>query len=85
MQSLEEELNAARAELNAYLPKDMPFEFNWGNRYHLSPLLFGGKVKYQRREYDLKDGTKTFTPPSESGYPAYAYSNKKGFKYVFGS
>ena len=83
---LEEELNAARAELNAYLPKDMPFEFNWGNRYHLSPLLFGGKVKYQRREYDLKDGRKTFENPMSNVIPRdqYAYSNKKGYKYVFG-
>lgn len=79
---LEEELNAARAELNAYLPKDMPFEFNWGNRYHLSPLLFGGKVKYQRREYDLKDGSKTFVPPSDSGNKDYAYSQKDTVHYV---
>ena len=83
---LEEELNAARTELNAYLPKDMPFEFNWGNRYHLSPLLFGGKVKYQRREYDLKDGSKTFENPMSNVIPQekYSYSNKKGYKYVFG-
>lgn len=79
---LEDELNAARAELNAYLPKDMPFEFNWGNRYHLSPLLFGGKVKYQRREYDLKDGSKTFVPPPDSGNKDYVYSQKDVVHYV---
>ena len=82
---LTKELDAARAELNAYLPKDLPFEFNWGNRYHLSPLLFGGRIKYERREYDLKDGTKTFTPPSESGDPAYAYSQKDVVHFVLES
>ena len=81
---LSEELAEARKELDSYLPKDLPFEFNWSNRYHLSPLLFGGKIKYERREYDLKDGTKTFVAPSPKGDAAYAYSNKKGFKYVFG-
>ena len=69
------ELAEARKELDSYLPKDLPFEFNWGNRYHLSPLLFGGKVKYERREYDLKDGTKTFTPPNDND-SLYAYSQK---------
>lgn len=57
------ELAAAKAELHAYLPANLPFEFNWGNRYHLSPIIFGGRIKYQRRQYDLKDGTTTFIPP----------------------
>ena len=66
------ELAAAKAELHAYLPVDLPFEFNWGNRYHLSPVIFGGKVKYQRRQYDLKDGTTTFIPPNWRQLPEYA-------------
>lgn len=70
------ELAAAKAELHAYLPADLPFEFNWGNRYHLSPIIFGGRIKYQRREYDMKDGTSTFTPPPEDGDPAYLYAQE---------
>ncbi len=66
------ELAAAKNELHAYLPAHLPFEFNWGNRYHLSPIIFGGKVKYPRRQYDLKDGTTTFIPPNWRQLPEYA-------------
>lgn len=66
------ELAAAKSELHAYLPVDLPFEFNWGNRYHLSPIIFGGRIKYQRRQYDLKDGTTTFIPPNWRQLPEYA-------------
>lgn len=77
------ELAAAKDELHAYLPVDLPFEFNWGNRYHLSPVIFGGKVKYQRRQYDLKDGTTTFTPPGGNIVPsAYLYAQKDELHYV---
>lgn len=79
------ELAAAKAELHAYLPVDLPFEFNWGNRYHLSPVIFGGKVKYQRRQYDLKDGTTTFTPPGGNIVPSahlYVYAQKDEPHYV---
>ena len=73
---LRAELAEAKQQLEEYLPADLPFTFNWGNRYHLSPIIFGGKVKYQRREYDLKGGTTTFDPPLPEGDPAYAYANK---------
>ena len=59
------ELAAAKDELHAYLPVNLPFEFNWGNRYHLSPVIFGGRIKYQRRQYDLKDGTTSFYAPGQ--------------------
>lgn len=62
---LRAELAEAKQKLEEYLPPNLPFEFNWGNRYHLSPIIFGGKIKYQRRQYDLKDGTTTWTPPGE--------------------
>jgi DNA polymerase I-like protein with 3'-5' exonuclease and polymerase domains len=52
---LEERLAAITAELRAYLPDDCPFAFNWSNRYHLSPLIFGGTVKYQKRTETLDD------------------------------
>ena len=53
---LELELAAAKAELVQYLPPDLPFEFNFSNRYHLSPLIFGGTVQYDAYEFDLKEG-----------------------------
>lgn len=53
---LESQLAAAKAELEQYLPAGLPFAFNWSNRYHLSPLIFGGTVQYDAYEYDLKDG-----------------------------
>lgn len=76
------ELAAAKDELHAYLPADLPFEFNWGNRYHLSPIIFGGRIKYQRREYDMKDGTSTFTPPPPTDKHLYAYAQKDELHYV---
>ena len=77
------ELDESTAELNKYLPENLPFVFNWTNRYHLSPLLFGGKVKYQRRQYDLKDGTTTFVPPAAGDAGSiYAYAQKDEPHYV---
>lgn len=79
---LRKELADAQAELDTYLPEDLPFQFNWTNRYHLSPIIFGGKVKYQRRQYDLKDGTTTFTPPEVGGAALYAYAQKDEVHYI---
>lgn len=61
---LREELAQAQAELDAYLPADLPFAFNWTNRYHLSPIVFGGAVKFERRQYDLAGGGTTFECPA---------------------
>jgi DNA polymerase-1 len=77
----------AKRELEQYLPADLPFEFNWTNRYHLSPLIFGGKVKYECRQYDLKDGTQTWIAPDYTGpgciaTPLYAYAQKDEVHYV---
>jgi len=49
-----------REELHRYLPADLPFEFKWTSRFHKSALIFGGKVKYERREYLLVTGDYTF-------------------------
>ena len=86
---LRAELAEAKEQLEEYLPADLPFTFNWSNRYHLSPIIFGGKIKYQLREYDLKDGTTTFVPPDSEGTPdhsrnAYAYAQKDATAYLFG-
>lgn len=81
---LRAELAEAKQQLEEYLPADLPFTFNWGNRYHLSPIIFGGKVKYQRRQYDLKDGTTTFQAPHEPGLAKqhFAYAQKDELHYV---
>lgn len=81
-QELKDELDGATAELNHFLPKDLPFEFNWGNRYHLSPLIFGGKVKYARRSYELADGSRTWEAPPEEGHEHWAYAQKDEVHYV---
>lgn len=44
---LNEDLAAREEELNGYVPKDCPFEFNWSSRVHTSCIIFGGTVKYQ--------------------------------------
>ena len=50
MQKAQEEIVKIEAELAQYLP-ELPesFEFNWGSRFHLSALLYGGGVKYQEK------------------------------------
>jgi DNA polymerase I-like protein with 3'-5' exonuclease and polymerase domains len=59
-------LDEITAELRQYLPADLPFDFNWSNRYHLSPLIFGGKVKYALRTPILnEDGTQAYTQKEE--------------------
>ena len=79
---LRAELAEARKELDSYLPAALPFEFNWGSRHHLSPIIFGGVINYDAKEYDMADGTKCYHNPPPEGMGVYA--NKKGYKYVFG-
>jgi DNA polymerase-1 len=68
-EALEKKLKAIRTELNSYLPEGLPFEFNWSNRYHLSPLIFGGTIKYQKRELTLgDDGLPTYFQREELHY-----------------
>jgi DNA polymerase I-like protein with 3'-5' exonuclease and polymerase domains len=80
-EALAARLSTSEAELLQYLPKELPVEFNWSNRYHTSPLIFGGQIKYERRQYDLKDGTTTFTPP-EFGDAKYVYTQKEELHYL---
>ena len=59
----EQELAKLRVQADALLPHDLPAEltFNWGSDYHVSALLFGGPVKYERRVPRLNaDGTPMF-------------------------
>jgi DNA polymerase-1 len=60
-------LEESTAQLNEYLPKQLPFEFKWSNRYHASPLIFGGKVKYSARTPILDDsGKQVYAQKSET-------------------
>lgn len=81
---LDAELAELDAKLEGYLPEDLPFDFNWGNRYHLSPLIFGGEVKYSQRQYDLKDGRTTWFSPEErpAARHLFAYAQKKETHFI---
>ncbi len=46
---LEQRERDLTAELQSFLPADLPFEFNWGSPAQKSGLIFGGKVKYEAR------------------------------------
>ncbi len=80
--TLMEELKVVVAELNLaltqYVPADLPFEFKWTSRHHKSALIFGGKVRYDRREFQLRDGTYTFV----EGHHEQAYVQKEEVHYV---
>jgi DNA polymerase I len=56
--ALSTEIQGLIAKLDTYLPPDIPPDllerWKFTNRYHLSPLIFGGKVKYEKRVF-LKD------------------------------
>jgi DNA polymerase I len=66
---LEELIVNLRAGLNAYLPPNLPFDFNWGSRVHKSALIFGGTVYYAGMEYVHADGTGTECGTWESADP----------------
>jgi len=55
-QDLTIKLAEAQQRLAQYLPPDLKFGFSWTNRYHLSPIIFGGTIKYDRRVYKLESG-----------------------------
>lgn len=80
---LEIAVEAATKGLAEYLPKDLPFDFNWSSRFHKSALIFGGTVQYDSYEYDLLTGTTTI-PPSE-GDPNYRYAQKDVVAWVLAS
>ncbi|WP_320535305.1 DNA polymerase [Robbsia andropogonis] len=67
--ALRVKLEAITTELRTYLPDELPFDFNWSNRYHLSPLIFGGRIKYEKRVETLdEDGNKTYFQKDETHY-----------------
>lgn len=50
-----QEMDELRGQLEQFIPDDLPFEFNWGSRNHLSALIFGGQVKYVDKAPILDD------------------------------
>lgn len=45
---LNKDLDQANKELEAFIPDDLPFEFNWNSPIHSSCLIFGGTAKYKK-------------------------------------
>lgn len=84
------EIGKVQAELEKYLPEGLPFEFKWTSRFHKSALIFGGKVRYDRREWLLAKeygfqaaGEYTFDPPPTDRIDEhYAYASKEETHYV---
>ncbi len=71
---LKEACKELRERMQQYLPKDLPFQFNWGSGHHLSALIFGGRIKYQARDYILDD----------EGNVQYAQGKALGYELVSG-
>lgn len=67
------EIAKLHTELHGYLPKDLPFEFNWNSPKQKSALIFGGHIPYDRKEYKLLNGAASFLPPSPDTWTLYAY------------
>lgn len=72
---LETDITRMQGELNQYLPKALPFEFNWNSRFHKSAFIFGGQVKYVDREQVL----------DEHGNQAYALKEEEHYVLVDGT
>lgn len=83
--NLKEQVDALTLGLVQYLPEGLPFDFNWGSPIQRSALFFGGTVQYDCREYDLKDGTTTWQPPSGQAVYAYAQKDVEGWILVDGT
>lgn len=69
-EKLSEQLNELKERLQNYLPSALPFEFNWGSRFHLSALIFGGQVRYSAPAVviDAESGEPSYYQMKESHY-----------------
>jgi DNA polymerase I-like protein with 3'-5' exonuclease and polymerase domains len=65
-------IEEVREVCERFMPVGMPFKFKWTSRFHKSALIFGGVVKYERREYQQVDGTFSWL----SDKPTQAYAQK---------
>lgn len=69
------DIAAMQADMQQFIPKDLPFEFNWGSPKQRSAIIFGGNVKYEAREPVL----------DESGGQAYALMDEEHYVLEGGS
>jgi DNA polymerase I len=46
-------IDQAHSSMAQYLPEGLPFEFKWTSPVHKSALIFGGGIRYPKREYLL--------------------------------
>ncbi|WYM31361.1 DNA polymerase [Stenotrophomonas phage Stm18] len=68
-EGLVKRLEEVSAKVNEYLPKDLPFEFNWGSPAQKSALLFGGTIMYDSREqHEDEDGNLMYAQMSVTQY-----------------
>lgn len=67
---LAQDIERMQAEMQQYVPADLPFEFNWRSRFHKSALIFGGQVKYEAREavLDPETGEQAYAMKEEEHY-----------------
>ena len=77
-EELAKQIETLRVSMESFLPADMPCEFKWTSPFHKSALIFGGKIKYDRREYLLADGSYTF----KENEPTQVYAQKDELHYV---
>lgn len=74
---LEKQLKEATAELNAFIPKDLPFDFKWSSRFHKSALIFGGSVNYDARRQILDaDGNQVYAKMDQEHVLLVGYDPK---------
>ena len=52
---LAEDIAETSVRLATHLPADLPFDFNWSSPNQKSAVIFGGKVKYEKRVPVLDD------------------------------
>lgn len=71
---LEEKAHELKLRLVKHIPDDLPFEFNWGSRHHLSALIFGGRIKYKQQVHQS----------DENGNLAYAKKKITGYELTSG-
>lgn len=73
--------------LNAHLPTNLPFQFNWQSNDHLSAFLFGGSIKYIEKEAigTYKTGQKAGQTKYKNVEKDYKFKNRAGFVYKQGT
>lgn len=94
----EQRIQELRQQLQQYLPKNMPpeLEFNYGSDFHMSALVYGGPVKYQKKvPYDPPQYVKADywmvgdtwvlvdNMPAPPGAEVYKSGKNKGLPKVF--